>query len=108
RYMLSTYNYTIVNLDQLTYAGNLNNLNDIAHKPNYHFVHGNINDKELVNQIFHDYDIQTVINFAAESHVDRSIENPSIFFETNVLGTENLLEVSKSHWKVNSLNPNCR
>ena len=71
-------------------------------------MQGNINDKKLVNQIFHDYDIQTVINFAAESHVDRSIENPSIFLETNVLGTENLLEVSKSHWKVNPINTNCR
>lgn len=108
RFMLSTYNYTIVNLDQLTYAGNLNNLNDIANKANYHFVHGNINDKELVNQLFHDYDIQTVINFAAESHVDRSIENPSIFFETNVLGTENLLEVATRQWKANPLNPFCR
>ncbi len=108
QYMLSTYNYTIVNLDQLTYAGNLKNLENIAHKSNYHFVRGNINDKDLVNKIFHDYDIQTVINFAAESHVDRSIENPSIFIETNVLGTENLLEVSKSHWKLNPFDANCR
>ena len=108
KYMLSEYNYTIVNLDLLTYAGNLNSLNDISQKPNYHFVEGNIGNQELVTEVFQDYDIQTVINFAAESHVDPSIKNPAISFNTNVLGTENLLEVAKSYWKVNPLDGNCK
>ena len=108
KHMLSKYDYTIVNLDLLTYAGNLNNLSEVSKKPDYHFVKGDIGDQELVKELFQDYDIQTVINFAAESHVDRSIEDPSIFFRTNVLGTETLLEVAKKYWQVNPLDKTCK
>ena len=85
--------YKIINLDALTYAGNIENLNDIKDNPNYTFVHGNICDKKLVEQLVHEVD--AVINFAAESHVDRSITGPEIFIETNVQGTLNLLQQSK-------------
>ena len=107
RHMLSTYEYTIVNLDLLTYAGNLSNLHEVSKNKNYHFVQGDIGDQALVGEIFRAYDIQTVINFAAESHVDRSIEGPAIFFKTNVLGTETLLEEAKRYWKVNPLDKSC-
>ena len=79
KYMLSKYDYTIINLDLLTYAGNLKNLEDIEHIERYHFVKGDICDRELLNELFERYDIQVVINFAAESHVDRSIEDPEFF-----------------------------
>lgn len=85
----------IINLDALTYAGNLANLQDIKNNPNYVFVEGNIQDKELVNKIMDDVDI--VVHFAAESHVDRSIKNPQLFLETNVLGTQVLLESALRH-----------
>ena len=85
--------YKIINLDALTYAGNLDNLKDIEANPNYTFVHGNICDKKLVKDLIRESD--TVVNFAAESHVDRSISSPEIFIETNVKGTLNLLEASK-------------
>ena len=85
--------YKIINLDALTYAGNLDNLKDIEANPNYTFVHGNICDKKLVKDLIRESDI--VVNFAAESHVDRSISSPEIFIETNVKGTLNLLEASK-------------
>lgn len=100
RYMLNRYNYTIVNLDALTYAGNLDNLIDIDEDSHYNFIKGNITDKKLLAQIFQQYNIDAVINFAAETHVDRSIEAPSIFLETNILGTQALLEVSKENWTV--------
>lgn len=108
RHMLSTYTYTIVNLDLLTYAGNLSNLQEISTNKNYHFIQGDIGDQALVRKIFQTYDIQVVVNFAAESHVDRSIEGPRIFFKTNVLGTENLLEEAKRYWKVNPLDKSCQ
>ena len=85
--------YKIINLDALTYAGNLDNLKDIEANPNYTFVHGNICDKKLVKDLIRESDM--VVNFAAESHVDRSISSPEIFIETNVKGTLNLLEASK-------------
>lgn len=106
RYMLSTYNHKIVNLDLLTYAGDLCNLTTVLEDQRYHFIQGDICDKELLDELFKRFDIQVVINFAAESHVDRSIENPSLFLKTNVQGTQTLLEVAKSHWKVNP-NKNC-
>lgn len=90
--------YRIINLDALTYAGNLNNLKEVEEYSNYEFVQGDICDKTLVANLFAKYDIDTVVNFAAESHVDRSIENPEIFITTNVLGTHNLLEHAKKHW----------
>ncbi|MGD9568058.1 MAG: dTDP-glucose 4,6-dehydratase [Sedimentibacter sp.] len=101
KYMLGCYNYNIINLDLLTYAGNLKNLIDVEKNKNYKFVRGNINDKELLASIFDVYKIDTVVNFAAESHVDRSIEDPEIFLKTNVLGTQVLLEVAKNYWKTN-------
>ena len=92
-YMLSKYDYKIINLDLLTYAGNLENLKNVENNKNYTFVKGDISDKELVLDITKDYD--AIINFAAESHVDRSIVSPNIFVETNVGGTVNLLNCAK-------------
>jgi len=92
RYILSKYSdYHIVNLDKLTYAGNLDNLSDVEDHPNYRFVKGDICDIDLVNRIVKD-GIQAMVHFAAESHVDRSIYDPAIFVKTNVLGTQILLE----------------
>jgi len=85
--------YKIINLDALTYCGNIENLKDIENNPNYTFVHGNICDKKLVRELIREADC--VINFAAESHVDNSIKHPEIFIETNVQGTLNLLQASK-------------
>lgn len=85
--------YKVTNLDALTYCGNLANLDDIKDNPNYKFVHGNICDRELVRNLIKDVDF--VVNFAAESHVDNSIKNPEIFVETNVQGTLNLLQACK-------------
>ncbi|MDU5104014.1 MAG: dTDP-glucose 4,6-dehydratase [Clostridium butyricum] len=101
KYMLSLYDYKIINLDLLTYAGNLENLADIENNENYIFIKGDIKDKQLVESIFEDYNITHVVNFAAESHVDRSIENPEIFLLTNVFGTQVLLDAAKRKWKVN-------
>jgi dTDP-glucose 4,6-dehydratase len=95
RYMLFTHkNYEITNLDKLTYAGNLNNLKDLEHNANYHFVHGSICDRELVQSVLKN-DIEYIINFAAESHVDRSISDPSIFLTTNVLGSQILMDCAR-------------
>ncbi len=85
--------YKIINLDALTYCGNLENLRDVENNPNYTFVHGNICDKKLVRELIREVDC--VVNFAAESHVDNSIKTPEIFIETNVQGTLNLLQASK-------------
>ena len=94
RHILNKYDdYKVINLDALTYAGNIDNLNDVKNNPNYKFVHGNICDKKLVAELVSQVD--AVINFAAESHVDRSITGPEIFIETNVKGTLNLLQASK-------------
>ncbi|WP_438312404.1 dTDP-glucose 4,6-dehydratase [Sporosarcina sp. FA9] len=109
KYMLSKYeDYRIINLDLLTYAGNPESLNEFSQNKNYHFVNGDIGDKIVVNDIFNMFDIQVVINFAAESHVDRSIDNPSLFLMTNVIGTEVLLDAAKRHWKLDSFNKSCR
>ncbi len=96
-----TKNYpgdTIVNLDKLTYAGNLANLSDVESSNNYHFVKGDIRDQELLEKTFSDFKINTVVHLAAESHVDRSISSPMEFVETNVLGTVCLLNVARSEW----------
>ncbi len=90
--------YQIVNLDKLTYAGNLANLKDVEQAPNYTFVKGDICDFEQVLEIFERYDIDGVIHLAAESHVDRSIKDPFTFAKTNVLGTLALLQAAKHHW----------
>ena len=98
-YMLSKYtDIRIVNLDVLTYAGNLENLKDLENDERHIFVHGNICDKELVASLFTKYDPDYVINFAAESHVDRSIINPELFVTTNVVGTVNLVQCAKEAW----------
>ncbi|MEF3192069.1 MAG: dTDP-glucose 4,6-dehydratase [Campylobacterales bacterium] len=98
-YFLEKYpNYHIINLDLLTYAGSLDNLKEIENHPRYTFIKGDICNRELVEFIFRDYDIQGVIHFAAESHVDNSIKNPGIFVQTNVLGTYTLLDVAKNYW----------
>ncbi len=91
--------YKIINLDVLTYAGNLENLKDLESKSNYTFVKGDIGDNALVSAIFDTYKITKVIHLAAESHVDRSIKDPFIFLKTNILGTANLLQVAKEKWK---------
>ena len=90
--------YRIVNFDKLTYAGNLDNLTDVASAANYHFVKGDITDYASVEAAFEDYDIDTVIHLAAESHVDRSIENPNVFIDTNVMGTATLLNAARAAW----------
>ena len=88
----------IVNLDKLTYAGNLLNLKDLIDRPQYQFIHGDICDRALVEKIFAEEKIDAVIHFAAESHVDRSIEGPAAFIETNILGTFTLLEAARKAW----------
>ena len=96
-YMLEKYeDIRLINLDKLTYAGNLENLQDIEGDARHIFVQGDICDKELVESLFAKYDFDYVINFAAESHVDRSIKNPEIFVQSNVMGTVNLLQRAKS------------
>ena len=97
-YILSTRDdYTIINLDKLTYAGNLENLKHCEYKKNYHFVKGDITDSELVDNLFKKFSIKHVINFAAESHVDRSILGAEVFYKTNVVGTSVLLEASRRY-----------
>lgn len=96
RHILKKYNdYQVINLDALTYAGNIENLDDVKDNPNYRFIHGNICDKKLAKELIIDEGVDAVINFAAESHVDRSITGPEIFIETNVQGTLNLLQAAK-------------
>lgn len=96
RYMLENYNYKIFNFDKLTYAGNLENLTDIENHPNYKFIKGDICDKDFVETSLKGNKIDTIINFAAESHVDRSILGSREFVVTNVLGTQVLLDAAKN------------
>lgn len=100
KYMSAKHNYKIIVLDALTYAGTLSNLEGIPLETNYEFVEGDITNVKLVDAIFKLYKIDAVINFAAESHVDRSIKSPSIFIKTNITGTHVLLEAAKKHWTV--------
>jgi dTDP-glucose 4,6-dehydratase len=98
RYMLNKYpEYKIVNYDLLTYAGNLENLKDIQENPQYVFIKGDIRNYQLVDYIVKSHHIDVIVNFAAESHVDRSISDPSVFVKTNVLGTQVLLDVAKAN-----------
>lgn len=90
--------YSVINLDALTYAGNNDNHHAIINNPNYTFIHGDICDRELVQKLFVQYDFSSVVHFAAESHVDRSITGPEQFVLTNVLGTQVLLQAAKNHW----------
>lgn len=102
KYMLEKYGKSIrmIVLDKLTYAGNIENIQEEIDSKKIDFVKGDICNRELVEDIFSRYEIDYVVNFAAESHVDRSISNPQIFLETNILGTQNLLEVSKKFWSI--------
>ncbi|MBH0169363.1 dTDP-glucose 4,6-dehydratase [Fictibacillus sp. 18YEL24] len=99
KYILSKYEekYNVVNYDLLTYAGNLNNLLTVKDSLNYKFVKGDINNQQLVDYVIKTYDIDVIVNFAAESHVDRSIENPGIFIKSNVQGVQILLEAAKEN-----------
>jgi dTDP-glucose 4,6-dehydratase len=97
-------NYNIYNLDALTYAGNLENLKDIEHKSNYKFLKGDITNEVFIGNLFQEYKFERVIHLAAESHVDRSIEDPLAFVKTNVIGTMNLLNAFKALWNGNYAN----
>lgn len=98
--MLERGEHNLINLDALTYAGNLENLADIKDDQRYTFVKGDVCDRDLLDNLFAKYKIDTVVHFAAESHVDRSIEDPEIFLKTNIMGTQALLDTAKKHWKV--------
>jgi dTDP-glucose 4,6-dehydratase len=100
--------YKIINIDALTYAGNLENLKDIDGNPNYEFIKVDIRDREKIEEIFRNNDITSVVNFAAESHVDRSIEEPEVFLTTNIIGTQVLLDTAKKYWKVNPSDKYCK
>ena len=99
-YMFQKYNDSIriINVDALTYAGNLENLKDVEKRRNYTFIKADICDREAISKIFEENDIDRVVHFAAESHVDRSIRSPEIFVKTNVLGTLILLDCAKNAW----------
>lgn len=102
-YMVNNYpGYKIINLDKLTYAGSLDNLTELESKKNYTFLKGDISDGQFINEVFQKHQITDVIHLAAESHVDRSIEDGTSFVITNVLGTFNLLQAAKLHWDRNS------
>ena len=100
KYILNKYgdNIEIIILDALTYAGNLASIKDELERPNVNFFRGDVGDRELVQEIMRDYDVDYIVNFAAESHVDRSITNPRLFLETNILGTQNMLDCAREAW----------
>src|SRR5665648_929244 len=100
--------YKIINVDLLTYAGNLENLTAIDSNENYFFIKADIRDRTEIEKLFNDYDIDLVVNFAAESHVDRSIEDPEVFLTTNIIGTQVLLDTAKKYWKVNPNDKYCK
>jgi len=105
RRLVNNYpDYNIYNLDALTYAGNLENLHDVAEAPNYNFLKGDIVDENFINEIFSKYNFEGVIHLAAESHVDRSITDPLSFVKTNIIGTVNLLNAARDLWKDNFSN----
>ncbi len=103
---VKNFNYNIICLDALTYAGNLYNLIEV--KDRITFIKGDICDEALVNSIFEQYEIDTVVNFAAESHVDRSIVEPQIFVKTNISGVQTLLKICRDHWCDDSKDKNCK
>lgn len=100
--------YKVINVDALTYAGNLENLKDIDSNENYTFVKADIRNRREIENIFQTYQIDMIVNFAAESHVDRSIEEPEVFITTNIMGTQILLDLAKEHWKVNPDDKYCK
>jgi dTDP-glucose 4,6-dehydratase len=107
--MLEKYSeYKIINIDALTYAGNLENLKDIDDNPNYEFMKVDIRDREKIEKIFKNNYITSVVNFAAESHVDRSIEEPEVFLTTNIIGTQVLLDTAKKYWIANPNDKYCK
>ena len=109
KYILNTNTEcSVLNLDLLTYAGNLTNLEEVENNPRYEFIKGDIRDGALVDKLFSVHHIDTVVNFAAESHVDRSITEPQIFLTTNIIGTQTLLDAAKKHWKINPDDKYCR
>lgn len=97
-YLKSNQNVKIVNIDKLTYAANIANLAEIENNDRYSFIKGDICDRTLIESLFVEYDFKGVIHFAAESHVDNSIKNPTAFINTNIIGTFNVLDVAKNHW----------
>lgn len=97
KYMVDKYpTYEVFNLDALTYAGNLKTCQEVEEKPNYHFIHGDISDRAFIFNLFEKERFEMVINFAAESHVDRSIVDPEIFLKTNVIGTQVLMDAART------------
>lgn len=110
RYLLENdlSDISIVNLDLLTYAGNLDNLLDVRDNPHYQFVQGDVCDSALVDRLFERYAFDTIVHFAAESHVDRSITNPQIFVTTNVLGTQVMLDAALRYWRLDPNDKYCR
>jgi len=100
RYMLASYvDVQLINLDQLTYAGSLDNLKDLSDPKRHYFVQGDICDKHLIAKLLREHTIDTIVHFAAESHVDNSISGPEIFIQTNVMGTFHLLEEARKYWQ---------
>lgn len=109
KFMLKKYpDYRIINIDALTYAGNLENFKEIENNPKYKFIKCDIRDIKKIDKVFNSYDIDVVVNFAAESHVDRSIEEPEVFLTTNIIGTQVLLDVAKKFWKINPDDKYCK
>ena len=99
RHFIKTTDYQILNLDKLTYAGNLESLNEVSDSDSYQFVQGDICDFDLVSSLFNDFQPDAIMHLAAESHVDRSIDGPAEFIETNIVGTYNLLNCAKKYWQ---------
>jgi len=109
KYMLKEHpEYEIINIDALTYAGNLENLKDVKDNPKYTFIKADIRDRKKIEEIFRNHEITTVVNFAAESHVDRSIEEPEVFLTTNIIGTQVLLDTAMKHWKLDPNDKYCK
>ncbi|MFA5005840.1 MAG: dTDP-glucose 4,6-dehydratase [Candidatus Izemoplasmatales bacterium] len=107
--MLSTHpEHTLINVDSLTYAGNLDNLNEITDNENYVFYKADIRDRKAIEKIFVDFDISYIVNFAAESHVDRSILDPEVFLTTNIIGTQILLDTARKNWSIRPTDKYCR
>ena len=107
-YLLRQGEFKIINFDALTYAGNLENLRDVEHDARYVFIQGDITDAEQVRDVLQRFEIDYIVNFAAETHVDRSILKPGVFVSTNVLGTQNLLECARACWSLSPEDKHCR
>ncbi|MCV6638535.1 MAG: dTDP-glucose 4,6-dehydratase [Thiotrichaceae bacterium] len=99
RHLINNTDYEVLNLDKLTYAGNLDSLAPVEHNPHYHFSHADICDAEAVSRIFNEFQPDAIMHLAAESHVDRSIDGPAEFMNTNIMGTYTLLEASRHYWQ---------